>query len=273
MHMQIEARAEPLHERHGARMKLARLAALLRRGLVMARELLGVDARERAEHLGLRRGQKRAMQGRGLDTSSRGAVAVVAGIGAYALARWLGSVRVVVGLDGVVLDRRLGSARFVPFGDLADVRVDAADVELVARVGPRVRLHDARLMSDGDRNIWGASLVALRDADLAGLAGCVRAAAASAASALERPRPDTEITAPASPYRARAVPCELALEVLDDVDAPPRIRLAAALALDGELDDAHREAARELAEGFVEPGARAALEAALGDGRLLRGRG
>jgi hypothetical protein len=43
MHMDVEARAEPLDEGDGARVKLACLSALLRADLVVTRELLGDD--------------------------------------------------------------------------------------------------------------------------------------------------------------------------------------------------------------------------------------
>ena len=67
MDVQIQARAEALDERDGARVKLAALAALLRRLLVEARELLGVDARERPKHLGLRRCEQRQLEREGQD--------------------------------------------------------------------------------------------------------------------------------------------------------------------------------------------------------------
>src|SRR6188472_1682176 len=67
MNMDIQTRAEPLHKGDGARVKLAGLAAPLRRTLVVARELLGVDARERAKHLRLGRGQQRQLEREGQD--------------------------------------------------------------------------------------------------------------------------------------------------------------------------------------------------------------
>ena len=44
MHVEIQARTKALHERDGARMKLAGLTSLLRVALVVTRELFGVDA-------------------------------------------------------------------------------------------------------------------------------------------------------------------------------------------------------------------------------------
>jgi hypothetical protein len=64
MDVQIQARAKPLYERDGPRVKLAYLAALLRRLLVVARELLGMDARQRAEHLAPRASSPRAAAAR-----------------------------------------------------------------------------------------------------------------------------------------------------------------------------------------------------------------
>ena len=62
MDVKIQARAKALHERHGARVQLAGLTALLCRLLVMARQLLGVDTRKRPEHLGLRRREQRQFE-------------------------------------------------------------------------------------------------------------------------------------------------------------------------------------------------------------------
>jgi hypothetical protein len=64
MHIDIEARAEPLDERHGACVKLAGLSAFLRGALVVACELLGVDACERAKNIGLDRGQQGQLEGK-----------------------------------------------------------------------------------------------------------------------------------------------------------------------------------------------------------------
>jgi hypothetical protein len=49
MHVEIQARAKALDKRDGARVKLAGLAAFLGGLLVMTRELLGMDACERAK--------------------------------------------------------------------------------------------------------------------------------------------------------------------------------------------------------------------------------
>jgi hypothetical protein len=72
MHMEVEARAEPLHERDGARVKLAGQTALLRGALVVARELVGVDARERPKHVRLGRGQQRQLEGERQDELPNG---------------------------------------------------------------------------------------------------------------------------------------------------------------------------------------------------------
>jgi len=53
MDVEIQARAKAPYEGHGACVRLAGLAALARRLLVVPRELLGVNARQRAKHLGL----------------------------------------------------------------------------------------------------------------------------------------------------------------------------------------------------------------------------
>src|SRR4051794_13539597 len=63
----IQTRAEALHKRDRARVELAGLAALLRGGLVVTRELLGVEARERSEHLGLGRREQRALARAGAE--------------------------------------------------------------------------------------------------------------------------------------------------------------------------------------------------------------
>jgi hypothetical protein len=191
----------------------------------------------------------------------------------FVVRAYLGPAHVVVGADGIIVQQSFAS-RFVPFGAIARIESGVRDrrgltaapshpVVLVLTDGTEVHARTRHLMAD-----QRAELVArIDDARRAWDEGRHAAAALaqldrSGRSAAEWRRAVRSLLAAPESYRAQAVTRDALVEVLESPAAPPVRRLAAALALSGDVDVDARERIRIAAGACADDRLRVALRRA-----------
>ncbi|MBX3230402.1 MAG: hypothetical protein KIT84_03290 [Labilithrix sp.] len=185
------------------------------------------------------------------------------------------AVHASVGADGVRL-RRLAGTRFIPFADVAYVRLLGREIELGLRDGSKTVVHyapehryEAEMLVErieGQRTSQRVRAQAAKAPDADFLARHGRTAEEWMRAA------ETQHERNAT-FRTSVVPGERLWEIVEDSAAPATARAGAALALRHELDGVARMRLRIAAEACADPRTRSALEslaAAKQDSAILR---